>query len=289
VLDWISSKVAVTVAGFAILVSSIGMLFVIQLGYENIEMRNVADEITHAVNQLSSVAGNASVNFTFDPGQVGVSLPRSIRRVHYTLEFHRNLVFLHRGGVTVSSRFSENIHLWNPGTTRAATHEQIATADEIIDEWSIPSGREFKAVRRYMEGTGYLTFVYHPSTEVMQRYVDEQLVPQMDRGDTSPGSTQVAVPATYRAKMYSGMIVIEGTQGDEAGLAVRGFTEVTHLWRPTSLEDTAAGLETKDQANPGPLEANAFKVEWRIIRRTDEPCESCESGFRATPEGFAYR
>lgn len=287
-LDWISSKVAVTVSGFILLASGAGMLLVLHGSYDNVAMRNVADSITHAVNELATVPGETSVTFTFDRSVVGVPLPRTIRGTTYALEFHSDRVFLMRAGVTVSSRFSENAHLWNPGATRQATPELVALADHAFNAWTLRSGLDFLGVRRYVEGVGYLSFVYHPDTESMQEFVDSTLVPAMNSGETSPGTSTVNIPGQYRASMYPGMIVLEGTTAGTQGLRVRGFAAVEHLWRPTTDDFTGEELAANDEANPGPLLENTFTVEWRTITRTDQPCSSCESGYRTNTEGFAY-
>lgn len=286
--DWISSKVAITVAGFLILVSSVGMLLVLHAGYDNVAMRNVADSITHAVDELATVPGDTSVNFTFDRSLVGVALPRTIRGVPYTLEFHPNGVLLTRSGVNVFSRFSENPHLWNPGLTRQASSELIALADRTVDVWTLASGLDFRGVRRYVEGVGFLSFVYHPRTESMQEYLDSELVPAMDRGETNPGSSTISVPEQYRVGVYPRMVMLEGTTPETRGVIVRGFVRAGHLWEPTSDRFTKETLDAEDAGSPGPFQENTFTVEWRIIARTDQPCTSCESGYRTTPEGFVY-
>lgn len=227
-----------TVAAVIILASMIGFFAVQDENFRVVETQNAANRVASVINDVGGIAGDTHVNVTFDPENTAAHyiLPRTIANEDYDIEFTPTLVFVKRGGVTVSSKLTHKVHVWNPGDMVKGARAQLDMADAQFVSFTLPAGTDFTIVRRNLLPAGYQTFVYDPATEELQAVANAHAA-EIDAFTTYAfdgvsedwnETVRMSVPSGVDSmQVFPTMFMLE-----RDGLRVVHFTGVRHLWDP---------------------------------------------------------
>lgn len=168
-IDWIYSKVAISIAVLVILAVIVGFFSLQQNAIEKAELGNMAKIIAFNVNEVSKKTDDLRTNVTFDEGRenVTVKLPGLIRNEKYTLTMRPDNVFIQQGDYGVSADFIAIVHPWNPvklGQYSYYTNETIiASLDQANNQLKFDSGHDFYIHQKKLNINGsaaFKTFIY---------------------------------------------------------------------------------------------------------------------------------
>lgn len=161
-LDFITSKIAMMIAAVIILTSVLGIFSMQREDAKELELRNVADRISGAVNNLNTVLGETSEVITFTKGEDGIFLNPKIDGKTYEIIITQNEVVVKQEGKNFLREFVVNIHTWEP-ENMLYNLTQLQYKDEENTKLDFRSGEDFIIQRKLIEIDGekeYMTFVY---------------------------------------------------------------------------------------------------------------------------------
>jgi hypothetical protein len=113
-LEWVTSKVVVSIAALLILVSVGGFFTVQQDGMKGSALKNVSDNLAKAINQVSTMNSQTTLVISFDNEGKGAHLPSSINGDRYSVQLQRDLIICKMGDKTANSNLYTNVHLFDP-------------------------------------------------------------------------------------------------------------------------------------------------------------------------------
>jgi len=113
-LEWITSKVVVSIAALLMLVSVGGFFAVQQDGMKSSELKNASDNLAKAINQMSTMNSESNLVISFANDGKGAHLPSSLNGERYSIELQRDFIFCKMAGKTVTSELYTNVHLFDP-------------------------------------------------------------------------------------------------------------------------------------------------------------------------------
>lgn len=113
-LEWITSKVVVSVAALLIL-ASVGGFFVTQReGWKDAQAANISKDVAKLVNQVSTVNSNLTTIIHFGDSSPGINLPSNVDGATYVMKFDRTSVRCELNGRSSISEFYTAVHLYPP-------------------------------------------------------------------------------------------------------------------------------------------------------------------------------
>ena len=160
--EFVSSKVAMAMAGILILASVFGFFQIQNENIARLEFQETADRIADTMNEANSVNFDMTWRVGFSSTDVDVQLKEVIGGERYSIELYPNSVLVVADGRAYHSSFIGEVHLWDPGLLGPGDND-IEALDITNNEMSIASGEDFIIVRRPLvmdHATEYHTFAY---------------------------------------------------------------------------------------------------------------------------------
>jgi len=173
-LDWLTSKVAMSVAVLILIVSMVGFFAIQRSELEAIEFQNSANTIANAVNEVGRSEANTQLNITFNQVERNtkgnVYINPLFRSRTYDVVIYHNVVNLMQDDKSVTAKFHFNIHPFAPSDcsglnldTGYVPRYQLEDKDESTQHLKTTSGHDLVIERKLLEVSGhkeYHTFVY---------------------------------------------------------------------------------------------------------------------------------
>ncbi len=173
-LDWLTSKVAMSVAVLILIASMIGF-FAIQRGeLEAIEFQNSANTIANAINEVGRSEANTTLNITFNQveknSKGNIYINPLFRSRTFDVYIYHNNIYLIQDDKQVSAKFHFDIHPFAPSDcsnlnldTGYVPRYQLEDKDQSTSYHKTVSGHDLVIERKLLEVSGhkeYHTFVY---------------------------------------------------------------------------------------------------------------------------------
>lgn len=160
-LDWLASKVAMTVAAMVLLASAAGFFAWQHAETARRSLDGTAENIARFLDTVSSLHGEASFTISFAPG---ASFVLSGGAGGYEVEIHRRDVLVMRGGTVAFAPLGFPVHLFRPDRPSYAGTE-IAALDAAHAGIRLPTDRSLEVLRLAIAIDGqemFATFVALP-------------------------------------------------------------------------------------------------------------------------------
>ena len=161
-LEFVISKMAMMIAAIIILSSVLGIYTLQREQAKDLELRNIADKIADAIDDLNSLQGETKVNVTFERGKEGVYVKPSVKGKNYEIMIAQYKVMISQNHKRSISNLMGPTHSWEP-LSNSYTLTQIEEIDGTNRTLELKSGKDFKIERKLIEISGeneYRTFVY---------------------------------------------------------------------------------------------------------------------------------
>jgi hypothetical protein len=161
-LDFITSKIAMMVAAVVILTSVLGIFAWQREDSKDIELRNIADEISGSINEINSISGETKINITFEKSNDGIYLNPRVDGKAYKIIISQNEVIVRQNERLFLRNFINAVHIWEPDS-EAYEKDEIKEKDRKSPEIELKSEENFQIYRKLVnsgEGKEYMTFVY---------------------------------------------------------------------------------------------------------------------------------
>lgn len=161
-LEFVTSKIAMMIAAIIILTSVIGVYALQREQAKDLELQNIADKITGAIDNVNTIQGETKIKVTFDRGKEGVYVKPLVNGKNYEIMITKFKVIITQSSRRATSNFLDSIHLWTP-LSNSYNLTQIKDNDKANRTLEFVSGDDFKIERKFMQINGeneYRTFVY---------------------------------------------------------------------------------------------------------------------------------
>jgi pectate lyase len=162
VLEFVTSKIAMMVAATIILVSVLGIFSMQREDAKDLELRNIADEISGTINEVNAISGETRINMSYEKSIDGIYLDPEVDGKEYEIIITRNEVIVRQKDRMFLRSFIESIHVWKPDSEFYDSIE-ITQKDNKNAKMELRSGEDFQIFRRLIEsekGKEYMTFIY---------------------------------------------------------------------------------------------------------------------------------
>jgi hypothetical protein len=161
-LDVITSKIAMMIAAMIILATVIGIYQLQNEQGRELELRNIARQISDRIDYFNGLQGNMKTNITFDKNEEGIYIKPTVKGEDYDIMIAQNIVIIEQEGFRVSHGFIQHVHHWKPeGETY--NRSEIEEKDTESSSINLVSGEDFVIERKLaiIDDLGdYRTFVY---------------------------------------------------------------------------------------------------------------------------------
>jgi hypothetical protein len=150
------------IAAIVILTSVIGIFAYQREQVKDLELRNIADKISKAIDEYNTLLGESKVNVTFDREEDGIYVQPKVDGKNYDILITKYKVIISQGARRFYSNFAGSIHLWIPQGS-SYNHTEIQECDSEFKILQLVSGPNFKIERKLLEVDSekeYGTFVY---------------------------------------------------------------------------------------------------------------------------------
>lgn len=161
-LDVITSKIAMMIAAIIILVTVIGIYQLQNEHGRELELRNIARQISDRIDYFNGLQGDMKTNITFDKNKEGIYIKPTVKGEDYKITVAQNIVILEQEGLRVSKGFIQHVHHWKP-EEETYNHSEIEENDSESSSINLVSGEDFIIERKLLliDDLGdYRTFVY---------------------------------------------------------------------------------------------------------------------------------
>jgi|GEM_PF-1951996 len=165
--DWLTSKVAMSIAAAILVAVVLGFVWEQNRSYNNIGFQNIADEIANACNKVSASSCNITHLLTSKKGiQNSTFISPTSGGAKYKVLIWRDSVELRQAELSVRARFSTIVHLWKPGELWETNATSLKDADTRINNnycISFDGGHDFIIEQKLLLVGGsfiYTTFIY---------------------------------------------------------------------------------------------------------------------------------
>jgi hypothetical protein len=150
------------IAAIVILTSVLGIFAYQREQAKDLELRNIADKISQAIDDYYTLLGESIVNVTFDREEDGIYIQPIVDGENYDILITKYKVIISQESRRFYSNFAGSIHLWIP-QTNSYNQTEIAECDSEYKILELVSGDNFKIERKLLEISNereYGTFVY---------------------------------------------------------------------------------------------------------------------------------
>lgn len=168
-IDWLSSKVAMTLAALFLLAGVVGFFVAQRDRAIQDGLQAIADEAAAYIGEVSRSAGTLSTSISVgspaDPrvgAPEGLELPARAAGQSYLLVLHRSHLIADDGGRHAEAGLRVPVHLWRPAGTPYSA-EEVAALDARNTDLSIGPGQTVALRRQALEVDGtpaFETFAY---------------------------------------------------------------------------------------------------------------------------------
>ena len=162
-LDWLSSKFVMMIAGVLILTSAITLIGVQKDGLEEFELKQIANKIADAVNSIGQTLAETKSSMEFEKKAGAQSLPLEVGGKGYTVNMSQSSVVVTQGSKGFSARFSVQAHYWNPNLEAVSNKSHLEEMDCAHRYLSLNSSSRFVIEHKIImmeECNEFHTFVY---------------------------------------------------------------------------------------------------------------------------------
>jgi type II secretory pathway pseudopilin PulG len=128
-LEWITSKVVVSIAALLVLTSVSGFFLTQREGWKENEVLQVSKEISKLVNQVSMINAEATVIVNFGDSTSGFNLPSTIDGEAYTVQLDRTSAKCTLRDLEGRSYFYTAVHLFPPSEVNLTNRTQLRSFD----------------------------------------------------------------------------------------------------------------------------------------------------------------
>ncbi len=160
--DLLTSKLAMMIAAIVILTSVLGIFAYQREQAKDLELRNIADKISKAIDEYNTLLGESKVNVTFHREEDGIYVKPKVDGKNYDILITKYKVIISQEARRFYSNFARPIHLWVPKSS-AYNQTEIQECDSEFKILQLVSGPNFKIERKLLEISSereYETFVY---------------------------------------------------------------------------------------------------------------------------------
>ncbi len=171
--DWLTSKVAMSMAAAILIVVVLGFVYEQNRSYNTVGFQNIADEMANACNKVASSSCNLTHVITSKKGMPNSTyVSPTSGGTKYKVVVWRDAFEVRQAGVSARARISTVAHLWAPGGLYQTNTTRLKDADSRIDndfQLQFDSGNELVIEQRLILVGGlhsYTTFIYLKSTPV---------------------------------------------------------------------------------------------------------------------------
>lgn len=161
-IDLIITKLAMMVAAVIILGTVLGVYAIQRDQGKDLELLNIAEAISRAVDDLNSIQGDTILNITFDSDAEGRYLEPMVDGRNYDILITRWAVAVSQDHRWYGEDFIAPVHLWKP-EKNSFTSSEIEKSDMEQKELAFTSGIDFTIERMRVvvgEEGRFLTFLY---------------------------------------------------------------------------------------------------------------------------------
>ncbi len=155
-LDWLASKVSMTIAAMVLLTSAAGFFAWLHADTSRRSLAAVAENLAAFLDAVSSVRGDATFVLSFGSG-IGHVLPNQIDGALYELEIGRSAVVLTRGATVAFAVLGIPVHLFRP-SARTFSSVELASLDDDHPRIRVHSSGRLDVLRVSVEIEGQRTF-----------------------------------------------------------------------------------------------------------------------------------
>lgn len=160
--DLLTSKLAMMIAAIVILTSVLGIYAYQREQAKDLELRNIADRISGAIDEYNTLLGESKVNVTFEREEDGIYVQPKVNGENYDILITKYKVIISQEARRFYSNFAGSIHLWIPQSD-SYNQTEIEDCDSEFKMLELVSGDTFKIERKLLEIDSereYGTFVY---------------------------------------------------------------------------------------------------------------------------------
>ncbi|MFA5772726.1 MAG: hypothetical protein WC974_08370 [Thermoplasmata archaeon] len=165
-LDWFSSKIAMIIAISILIISVVGFFNNENANLNQIELKNVADEISTAISNMANTKAETQLRVTFNKSANGTYMNPTVQGEAYCINLTQDLVVLRCKGFVITSKIASPIHLWNASISDSSKNfssSEVQKYDSAHPSKQFLSGTDFVILNRLINIDGkdvYFTFVY---------------------------------------------------------------------------------------------------------------------------------
>jgi|GEM_PF-1789143 len=167
-IEFVSSKVVGAVVAMVLLASILGFFSIQRSAAEERQFLGMCETLSRAVDAVSSLGAETSVNVTFGEEGPMPRLPFSFRNQGYDIEIRPWQVIFRQGALTAVSPLTRAVHPWDPkllgnGTGFYVSEEELERLDRNNTALRVPSGKDFVIecrLLRLIDAPGFETFVH---------------------------------------------------------------------------------------------------------------------------------
>jgi hypothetical protein len=162
VLDLLTSKLAMMIAALIILTSVLGIYAYQREQAKDLELRNIADTISGAIDDFNALLGESKVNVTFDRDGQGIYIQPKVDGKSYDILITKYKVIISQESRRFYSNYAGSIHLWIPQSD-SYNQTEIEDCDSEFKMLELVSGDTFQIERKLLEIDNekeYGTFIY---------------------------------------------------------------------------------------------------------------------------------
>jgi hypothetical protein len=162
-LEFISTKVVVSIAALVILASIGGFMYLQKETIREQALNSAVNEFVSIVDSVSRVDSELSLIMTFSEDGKGVHLRDLVDDKRYSLKIFKGRAIATQDGISSSAEFSEDVHLFCPAELKKIAASDLQILDLAHQQFETQSNGEIFIENRLIDlddRDSYLTFLY---------------------------------------------------------------------------------------------------------------------------------
>ena len=162
-LEWITSKVVVSIAALLVLTSVSGFFLTQREGWKENEVKQVSKELSKLVNQASMINAETTIIINFGGSSSGINLPSTIDGEAYTVQLDRTSAKCTMKDHEGRSYFFTAVHLFQPSEVNLTNKTQLRMFDLDHQDLKVHSSGNLFLLRArtvYEGKVNFETFIF---------------------------------------------------------------------------------------------------------------------------------